>query len=86
MPQRPQHQGRQHIRINSQEVSVPINFCTTSRENNRISLDIFKPHEVTLPTRIKSIGGSYKRVWPNYRRLHVLKFSGQHARAETKQS
>jgi hypothetical protein len=35
-------------------------------------------------SRIKSIGGSYKRVWPNYRRLHVLKFSGQHAWAETK--
>jgi hypothetical protein len=35
-------------------------------------------------SRIKSIGGSYKRVWPNYRRLRVLKFSGQHARAETK--
>jgi hypothetical protein len=24
-------------------------------------------------------------IWPNYRRLRVLKFSGQHARAETKQ-
>jgi hypothetical protein len=50
MPRRPQDQGRQYIRINSHEVSVPINFCTTSRENNRISLDISKPHEVTLPT------------------------------------
>jgi hypothetical protein len=27
-------------------------------------------------SRIKSIGGSYKQVWPNYRRLHVLNFSG----------
>jgi hypothetical protein len=41
-------------RINSQEVSVPINFRTTSRENNRISLDIYKPHEVTLPTNQES--------------------------------
>jgi hypothetical protein len=39
-----------NIFVNSQEVSVPINFCRTSRENNRISLDIYKPHEVTLPT------------------------------------
>jgi hypothetical protein len=54
MPQRPQDQGRQHNRINSQEVSVPINLCTTSRESNRISLDIYKPHEVTLPTNQES--------------------------------
>jgi hypothetical protein len=53
-PQRPQDQVRQHIRINSQEASVPINFCTTSRENNMIPLDIFKPHEVTLPTNQES--------------------------------
>jgi hypothetical protein len=53
MPRRPQDQGRQH-RINSQEVSIPINFCTTSRENNRISLDIYEPHEVTLPTNQES--------------------------------
>jgi hypothetical protein len=53
-PRKPQDQGRQHIRINSQEVSVPINFCTTSREKNRTSLDIYKPHEVTLPTNQES--------------------------------
>jgi hypothetical protein len=41
-------------RINSQEVSVPINFCTTSRENNMIYLDIYKPHEVTLPMNQES--------------------------------
>jgi hypothetical protein len=54
MPRRPQDQVRQHIRINSQEASVPINFCTTSSENNRIYFDIYKPHEVTLPTNQES--------------------------------
>jgi hypothetical protein len=53
-PRRRQDQGRQHIQINSQEVSVPINLCTTSRENNRIYLDIYKPHEVRLPTNQES--------------------------------
>jgi hypothetical protein len=51
-PRRPQDQGRQ-LRINSQ-VSVHINICTTSRDNNMISLDIYKTHEVTLPTNQES--------------------------------
>jgi hypothetical protein len=54
MPRRTRDQGRQHIRLNSQEVFVPINLGTTSRNNNRISLDIYKPHEVTLPTNQES--------------------------------
>jgi hypothetical protein len=48
MPRRPEDQGRQHLQIDSQEVFVRINLCTTSRENNRIPLDIEKPHEVIL--------------------------------------
>jgi hypothetical protein len=40
MPRRPKDQGRQHIWINTLEVSVHINLCTTSKENNRIFLDI----------------------------------------------
>ena len=56
-------------------------FCSTSEENCSIFLDIQKLHEVPVPTnqRTKSIGDSYKQVWPKYWRLCTLKFSGQHA-------
>jgi hypothetical protein len=50
-----------------------------------ISLDILKPHEVTLPTNQESSQSEvptseYGRITEGC----VLKFSGQHARAEAK--
>jgi hypothetical protein len=46
---------------------------------SRKQLDIFEFSEAASSLRSnessgKEIGGSYKRIWPNHRWLHMLKF------------
>jgi hypothetical protein len=75
IPRRPQDQDREHLR-HSQEVSVCIEFFIASWEEQQHIFEYLEaPRSYTLnDSRIKSIGGSYKRIWPNHRWLHVLKF------------
>lgn len=68
------------------KTSFSSKFCSTSKNNNVIFLDIQEFLEVSVPMNEESSQSEISTSGPKHRRLYVLKFSRKHITLKVKRA